>query len=269
MKDLADGWPHLAPDIIAVDLDRGWLLMPDHGIRMADTHDASGQTDVIERVIGPYATMQRETQTLLPRWLGGGTPDRPVQRLPSLVLDFLSSSRASRLPLGDAERGAIRSALSELTAMCDDLAAAPFSNGIDHADMHGGNVLVNGDDVRVTDWGDACVTHPFCSLFVPYQHAVAHMPGSERRAAALRLRDAYLDVWSEDASLSELRHTFALATWLGHLVRALNFDHHLDLTADEASAKQVATFLQRWLEQKTLLDRPDDLVEAIASQTEA
>jgi hypothetical protein len=268
VEDLAEGWPHLAPDIIAVDMDRAWLLMPDHGIRMADTHDAAGQTAVIERIIGPYATMQRETRGLLPRWIRGGTPDRPVQRLPSLILDLLTSNRASRLPLEDAERAAIRSTLSEVISMCDELAATPFSNGIDHADMHGGNVLVKGEDARVTDWGDACVTHPFSSLFVPYQHAVARMPASERRAAALRLRDAYLEPWTDVASRDELRRTFAAATWLGHLIRALNFDHHIDLEADAVSAKQVATFLRRWIEQKALPDRPDDLVEAIANQRE-
>ena len=70
--------------------------------------------------------------------------------------------------------------------------------------------------------------HPFSSLFVSYDLAVSRFDPVDRAAAALRLRDAYLDSWTDKASLSTLRDTFTLAVWAGYVSRALGFAQMLD-----------------------------------------
>jgi hypothetical protein len=59
-----------------------------------------------------------------------------------------------------------------------------------------------------------------------------------------------------------------MATWLGHLVRALSFVHQLDVSQIDEWGGAVATFLRRWAQQRSLLGRGDDLLAAIANQTE-
>ena len=43
--------------------------------------------------------------------------------------------------------------------------------------------------------------HPFASLFVTYELAVSRFDPVDRAAAALRLRNAYRDAWTDKASL--------------------------------------------------------------------
>jgi len=266
--DLAERWPGLAVDVVAADLEREWLLMPDHGGPIRDGFDIEGQVAVFERLTPAYAAMQRDSRDLVDPWIAAGTPDRRVGRLPELVDHLLSDARPERaIPLDDAGRSAIEATLRRLEQRVADLAAAPFAIGLDHSDLHGGNVLCRDGDARISDWGDACITHPFASLFVIYQHAVAKLPSAERRDATFRLRDAYLDVWRTDASERELREAFAIATWLGHIVRALSFMHHYD-GSDPSCLPSIAEFLRRWEQQESLLTDPDELVAVIANQTE-
>lgn len=68
---------------------------------------------------------------------------------------------------------------------------------------------VGAGDPRLADWGDSCITHPFSSLFVPYDVALNRMTYDDMRGAALRLRDAYLDAWSSHGSMADLRRIFA------------------------------------------------------------
>jgi hypothetical protein len=211
--------------------------------------------------------VQRESSALIERWIAAGAPDRRVSNIPKLLERLLAGELWGALPLEPEQHRAIEAVLPELRRVCEQLAATPFASTLDHCDMHGGNVLIGRGSPRLVDWGDACITHPFCSLFVTYQHAVALMPPGDRRSSALRLRDIYLETWSDLASAAELRTAFAHATWLGYLVRALSFAHMLD-PSDASGRVDVARFLMRWAETLPVLGRADDLVEAVAGQAE-
>ncbi|HEV3168841.1 MAG TPA: phosphotransferase [Actinocrinis sp.] len=267
VNDLARHWPGLGPDVLAVDAQRGWLLLADHGTPMSGSLGPAAQVRVFEQLIGQYARVQRESSALIERWIAAGAPDRRVANIPKLLERLLVGDLWGALPLRPDQYRAIEAILPDLVRVCDQLAATPFAAALDHCDMHGGNVLIGRGSPRLIDWGDACITHPFCSLFVAYQHAVAMMPPSDRRGTALRLRDIYLDAWSDLASATELRTAFASATWLGYLIRALSFAYMLD--PSHATGKDdVARFLIRWTDTHLLLGRADELVEAIAGQTE-
>jgi len=263
VADIAAAHPQLVPDLLAADLERGWLLMADHGSPMWDSVDPSGEIEIWEQIFPAYAHMQSTSAPNLQRWIDAGTPDRRLHVLPTLVDSLLAGGG---VPLDHDRRRAIDAALPDLAKVCDELATTGFAQSIDHSDMHGGNVLIGRGMPRLVDWGDACITHPFTSPFVTYQHTVAKLPASDRPAATRRLRDAYLDAWSEKASPDDLRDVFAKATWLGHLIRALNFAHQLGDPSEWGEA--VATFLVRWEQQRALLGRDDELILAVASQVE-
>ena len=271
VSDIDGTWHGLGPDVLAADLDRAWLLMPDHGTPMWESVDAPGQVDIFEEIYPRYGLMQRGSRSSLDRWVDAGTPDRRVELLPRLFDGLLDGTLwRNELPLGADERRTLDDARATLEAICDELGASPFAAAIDHSDMHGGNILVSTSGARLVDWGDACVSHPFASVFVTYQHAVAKLPASERPDAVRRLRDAYLEPWGEDASRDELRRAFAQATWIAHLVRALNFAHQLDDAGPDAAqwSSDIVQFLVRWQRHASLLDRPDALIEAVANETE-
>ena len=271
IADIAGRWPGLGPDVLAADIDRAWVLMSDHGMPMWDSVDPAGQVTIFEQILPRYAEMQRGSRSSIDRWIAAGTPDRRLRLLPELLDGLLGGELwRDELPLVIDERRAIDATRSTLATVCDELCASPFADAIDHSDMHGGNVLVGASGPRLVDWGDSCVTHPFASPFVTFQHAVAKLPASDRPAATRRLRDAFLEPWNGDASPDELHETFAYATWLAHIVRALNFAHQLDDTGPDAPewSRGIARFLVRWQRHASLLSRPDELIDAVASETE-
>lgn len=260
VTDIAAVQTKLVPDVLAADLERGWLLMADHGSPMWDSVNTAREVEIWEEILPSYASMQRLSIPKIDRWIDAGTPDRRLHLIPALIEDLLTGNS---LPL---DRSAISATLQDLRSVCEEIAHASFAQGIDHSDLHGGNVLIGRGGPRLVDWGDSCITHPFASLFVTYQHAIAKLPASERSAAARRLRDVYLDAWSDEVPLADLRREFEKAIWIGHIIRSLNFAHQLGDPIEWSDA--VAKFVMRWHEQRALLGRDDELILAVASQTE-
>jgi hypothetical protein len=222
----------LGPEVVAVDEQRGWVLLADHGVPMRDVLDGPGQVAVLEALLPAYAQLQRATRAAIPDVV----PDRSPRRLPDLV---------SGLGIAQAD-------LHVLRRVCDDLAATPVA--LDHGDIHGTNVLVAGADTRLVDWGDACVSHPFSSLLVPLEHVASLVPGADRR-----LRDAYLEPWGADADLEEC----ALAVWVGSLARVVS--NVEQWAGDPGGDDEIATLLRRWHDSIPLLSDPEALLRTVAA----
>ena len=128
--------------------------------------------------------MQAETASQIPDWLAIGTPDRRIRHLPEQLEALLRGTLTGRtgcrwtMPT-EAE---YLEHLPTLTEVCAELADTPVPDALDHADLHGTNVFVDGPEAWMADWGDACITHPFSSLFVPYAFVVG--PRSPRPSSA-------------------------------------------------------------------------------------
>jgi hypothetical protein len=85
------------------------------------------------------------------------------------------------------------------------------------------NVYVKGSVLRVLDWGDASISHPFFSMFETFRFLVEVnrlSPGDQWFA---RLRDAYLEPWGPGH-----RATFDLAMRIGGAAHAIAWLHQRD-----------------------------------------
>jgi hypothetical protein len=252
LAELARVWPGMVPEVLEADRTRSWLVMADHGKPMWDVLDTAGQVAAFERLLPRYAELQASSSRSVEAWIEAGAPDRRVHRLPELLDALLAGETAAgSLPIETEERRTIDTLGADFGRVCEDLAATPFAAALDHGDLHGGNVLVDGSDQRLVDWGDSCMGHPFSSLFVAYELAVSRFDPVDRAAAALRLRDAYLDAWTDKASLSTLRDTFTLAVWAGYVSRALGFAQMLDgapTALIEEWKRHIVVVLRHWQE---------------------
>jgi hypothetical protein len=78
------------------------------------------------------------------------------------------------------------------------------------------NVYAQGEQLRVLDWGDSSISHPFASLVVTFRflEEVTELPPDDPWFA--RLRDAYLEPWGRG-----LEGVFALATRVGIFAHAI------------------------------------------------
>jgi hypothetical protein len=75
--------------------------------------------------------------------------------------------------------------------------------------------------MRVLDWGDASISHPFVSLVVTFRFLEERTNLAPSDPWFARLRDAYLEPWGPHRVDS-----FALALRVGTFARAISYMRH-------------------------------------------
>ncbi|MFE0805621.1 aminoglycoside phosphotransferase family protein [Streptomyces sp. NPDC058812] len=210
---LARWVPQHVLEPLAVDADRGWSLLPDGGPIFRDVLDreAAGP-DAWAELLRQYAAMQQALTPRVREIERLGVPGARVTAVPDVF------DRLDHTSLRPEERESLRELRPRLLEWCAELSALDVPDSLDHADLHDGQLFHPGPG-RFTffDWGDAVVSHPFCSLAVPARRA------RERYGPHVlpRLRDAYLEPWTGGGrSTAELRRAVSLAWRLSALSRA-------------------------------------------------
>ncbi len=125
--------------------------------------------------------------------------------------------------LTEAELERERASTKEYAEQCAQLAALGIPPSLQHDDLHANNVFgpsAAGGPLRVFDWGDAVVGHPFGTLLVTLR-VVSDLAGLQPGAAELlRLRDAYLGAWAGDHDKDDLVEAARLAVRVDGVSRA-------------------------------------------------
>jgi hypothetical protein len=205
--------PDLLPEVIASRPDRGWLLLVDAGARAREQPIAWAP---LQR---RYAELQLAATSEADRMLAAGVPDRRS----------VATEVAALLPaLRPETAAALEPRLGEIEAAGADLVG--IAPTIDHGDLHDGNVFAAAGQVRILDWGDACVAHPFLSLGVEMD------PGA---------RAAYLEPFTAVASQAEIERSVDAVLRLRTLIRAVNYQRVVPYDADWSRyvEDRVAAFL--------------------------
>ena len=212
---LADRWPDRIVEVLADDRDRAWLLTADAGLPLDDLGNPPERwLELLPR----YAELQRG-QRHLSVFAALGVPPLLTHQLP----ERFEAMVARDLPLERDELEAARRLGPRLETLANELLAAPIRDTIDHADLHHRSVFVGDGQLRILDWGDASVSHPFFSLVVTFHwlREVNGLPPDDPWFD--RLRDAYLEPWG-----AGLVPVFEVAQRLGKVARALVWLRHRD-----------------------------------------
>lgn len=238
---LARWVPEHVLEPLAVDAERGWSLLPDGGelFRSVLEREAAGP-GTWEEVLRQYATMQRALVPRAREMEELGVPGARTAALPDLFDRLVAENTAP----GSGERRDLEQLRPRLVDWCAELAAVGVADSLDHSDLHDAQLFVR-EPGRFTffDWGDAAVSHPFCSLLVPARRA-SGLHGPE---VLPRLRDAYLEPWTGvGPTAAELRRAVGLAWRLSALGRACSWGR-LFPSAYGASSDAGATERVRWL----------------------
>ena len=249
---LAHLYPDDVPELIATDVERGWMLMRDGGERLRESGEGVADWEV---VLPRYAEMQLSAAPLVDRLLDMGVPDERLTSLPERVERLLTDEPFLMLDQPDGlttdERVRLEAQIPEVAAMCVELAGIGIPETIQHDDLHGGAILVREGHYRVFDWGDACVSHPFHTLTVLLRATAwkwAFTPGGPEMR---RMRDAYLEPFARFGSRDELVAAADLAYRTGTLARSLSWYRALAARPPAARSEDldsIAYGLQRFLE---------------------
>ncbi|TCN34766.1 phosphotransferase family enzyme [Kribbella orskensis] len=223
---LATVAPKWVLDPIAVDVTRGWVLLPDGGPTLREVLGDRSLSDALVNVVPQYAQLQVDLLPHTEDLLAAGVTDMRPAVMPQRLEEALETTGRYVESSGDAEAREIHawvaSRRDDFAARCRDL---PDRVSLDHNDLHSNNILGGpSDQVRFYDWGDSVLAHPFSSLLVTLGSLTRKLEVAPDDPLVLRVRDAYLEVFGTPADLvAELD----LACWLGKVARALVWDRAL------------------------------------------
>lgn len=206
--------PDLLPDVIASTTE-GWLLLADAGER-AREHPIDWRA-----MLHAYAALQRASSAHVDVLLAAGAydnrPGRVAERAQALMR-YLPAELAVGL---DARLPHVAEQMSRL-----DTSRLPLT--VDHGDLHDGNVFSDAGHVRIIDWGDSAVAHPFFTLSVSEPEEIKWA----------------LEAWNGHAPLAELEEEAAIVSELRLLLRALNSEHVAALGESEHLVELIRQFLR-------------------------
>jgi len=215
-------WPDRVTEVVGHDEERGWLLLADAGTPI---RDFGNPPEVWLAALPLYAELQRGEAVHSNDHLAHGVPDLRVATLPARYEGLLLHD----LPLERDEIRRLRDFAPRFAALGGELAAHDLPETVQHDDLHMANLYVQGKRLRLLDWGDASISHPFASLVVTFrflEERTGLPPGDPWFA---RLRDAYLEPWGRG-----LAGSFALAIRLGAFAHTCAWARQRDHLPQEA-----------------------------------
>ena len=210
---VAGRWPDVAVTVLAVDTERARLVLEDAGSPVvALGNPPELWCDVLPR----YAELQRGETAHATGHLAAGVPDLRTAHLPAEYDWLLSLS----LPIAKEVRARLVAFASELGRLCGELAASGTGDTVQHDDLHHHNVFRGPAGIRVLDWGDTSIAHPFFSAVVTFRFLEEHNGFAPTDPWLARVRDAYLEPWGagrvEEFDLAQRVGIFAHAIAWAH-----------------------------------------------------
>jgi len=252
---LAQLRPDILPDLLAVDLQRGWMLMRDSGTPLRAFIKAEGSLERWRGILPLYVELQKELAPRVGQLLALGVLDRRLETLPEqyerLLADEASMLVGHSESLTEDEYRQLKASARAFEAMCAELASAGIPASLHHDDFHDGNLFLQDGQVRFTDWGESAVTHPFFTLVVLLRGASNSLDLADDAPELEMLRDWYLDQWTDYAAHAELQRVAHLAGRIGLGNRALTWHRvisHLPEGLKSEFALAVPAYLQEFIQ---------------------
>jgi len=220
---------------IAVDVSRGFVLLPDGGTALRDD-DFAGLAAALAR----YGELQRALASHVDTLLGFGLADMRPPAMPARFDEALAVAERIATASDRAALDRIAGLRPRFGEWCARLAASPVPASIDHNDLHPGNIFASG---TVYDWGDSVVAHPFASMlmalgFLGFRHGLG--PGDP---VVTRLRDAYLEPFTDLAPPAELAGEVEVACRVAKVARALVWERAVRLEPGDFARAPLETLL--------------------------
>jgi hypothetical protein len=207
------------PPLVAVDLERGWMLMEDAGTTLRALIAEERSLERWLHVLPLYAGVQIDMAGEAEELIALGVPDVRLATLPE-QFERLVAALAGEL-VEDEQR--LRDQLPWIAEACDELASFGIPETIQHDDFHDAQVFVRDGRYLLMDWGDACISHPFFTLSVTLEGVISwgleDVEGSEDIAP---YRDPYLEQFACFGSRDDLVRACDLALRLGWICRTVN-----------------------------------------------
>ena len=202
--ELAARFPGYVPAPLAVDAERGWLLLAEFDEPLGWREPLETRRELFSR----FAGLQRRSVPVVDELLAAGCLDRRLHVLEA-QLDPLFANPVAVGRLTTEETSELKRLTPKLKEACRRLDALGLPATLVHGDLHPGNAAWIGGELAYFDWTDACIAHPLIDL-----HSLQWEDDESVRATLL---DAYLAAW-DGAVPAEAVELARIVTPLHHAV---------------------------------------------------
>lgn len=234
-KTLAEWYPDVSLPILAVELEQGWMLLPDGGERLREVLKRNSDITWWETILARYARLQIDAANRTAELVALGAPDRRLSRLPAEFSRLLEREADLLIDLPDGlthqQLSDLHNFQPQLAGLCHTLAEMPVPASLNHGDFHDGNIFVQGDRFLLFDWGDCSLSHPFFSLRTVSVSLENTLGVFENTAEFERVLNAYLEPWEIIAPRAQLRQALELSQRLAPLCSALSWEYIVSATS--------------------------------------
>lgn len=213
---LAEELPDRIPPVLAVDAERAWMLM--EPLIGAEPQEAEARAAEAAAVL---AEVQLRFVPLLDELRAVGCPDRTEQ--PTIDgLSMIISGSVEGHWLTDDEQQAAKSAESWLREQVKEFYACGIPSTLTHGDLHPDNVAFDpansatAGGVRLYDWTDACISHPFTDIAL----LTRRLPDALRGEAT----NAYAAPWREAFPSADIDRALELAPLMNKVFLAISHE---------------------------------------------
>jgi hypothetical protein len=220
---LAQLFPAVMPQPLAIDAERDWSLLADFGPEIG----WGAPVETREAALIAFAQLQIASAGQVDDLLAHGCIDR---RLPNLIAEIapLLNDPLMMAMIEPAQQQRLVAAAPHLVELCQQMAAYNVPATLVHGDLHMSNIArradhLGGEHFVFFDWSDACIAHPFLDMI-----AILH---EKEPALQSRLRDAYLALWTPYEPMERLLELWQLAYPLCALHQAISYRsiaHHAE-----------------------------------------
>jgi hypothetical protein len=233
---LAERYPDHIPAPLAIEPERGWLLLP----AFDDLFGWDAPLDDRREALRRFAALQRRTADVADELLADGCLDRRLGILETQVDPLVHDPEAVARLTAD-EVAELRRLAPWLKDVCRRLAALGLPSTLVHGDLHMLNVARLDGRLVYFDWTDACIAHPFIDLLC--------LSWEKDEAIRAALLEAYLEPWQGAETAERLQEAVALASVVIPLHHAISYQHIVACLEPVAKPELDAThsFLRRVL----------------------
>lgn len=244
--------PDCMLQLLATDLDRGWLLMRDAGATLRSQIQSVADLHLWQPILTRYAEVQIEMISRADELLALGTLDRRLATLPAQYECLLADTDALLIDQKDGLTGdeyrRLRELVPEFAAMCERLASYQIPETLHHDDFHDANIFVRDGRFVFSDWGESCVAHPFFTLLVTLRGVAYRLQLDDHAPELAQLRDVYLAPFQRFGSPERLREAFVLANRVAMVCRVLTW-YRVVSSLDAALKAEYADAVPGWLQE--------------------
>jgi hypothetical protein len=219
--------PHCTPEVLAIDGERGWLLMAEGGVTFRDTLKTEDDIQYWEHLLRIYAKLQQDSVKSVNNFLEMGVPDRRLVGLPARFQQLLTDAEILGIDhssgINLTEYQCLQSKVDLLDKICGQLATFSIPETLHHGDLHDGNTFLSNERYIFFDWGDSSITHPFFSLHSTYSCLTRRFKLGRDSNCFKQLRRYYLREWTEYETEERLEEAFGLAQKLSPILAVLRW----------------------------------------------